>query len=308
MEDVKFTKIQGAGNDYLYIDARGHEESRDWPALSRAMSDRHFGVGSDGIILVLDSDKAAARMRMFNADGSEGEMCGNGVRGFAKYVMDRGIVSTDKSPLPIETLSGVVTVTPIFDGGKVSAARVVMGPPRLTPEEIPVILPEPQPAQAVTAPYGDPRGGATRTLEETEAIIDYPVDIGGYKLQLSFVSMGNPHAVTFLRSTVATFPLESVGPKVEHHPIFPNRVNFEIVNVVDQHHLDARVWERGSGITLACASGACAAVVAARLKGTVGDSVEVSLPGGMITVYWPGHGDVIMEGPTAEVFEGEWPE
>ena len=305
---MRFTKIQGAGNDYLYLDARGQEDSHDWPTLSRAMSDRHFGVGSDGIILILDSEKAEARMRMFNADGSEGMMCGNGIRGFAKYVLDRGIVTTEKAPLPIETLSGIRTITPIFEKDKVTAARVAMGNPELRPVDVPVLLPDDGPPKQTFQEIASDAERNSLGPEVKEAVMDYPLEISGFKLQLSFVSMGNPHAVAILRGGVDTFPLESIGPKVEHHPIFPERVNFEIMNVVDRDHIEARVWERGSGITLACGSGACAMIVTARLHGLVGDTVDVSLPGGILTVTWPGHGEVIMEGPTAEVFEGDWPD
>ena len=282
---MKFVKMHGAGNDYLFIDAR-HQE-RDWPALARAMSDRHFGVGSDGIILALPSDKAQVRMRMFNADGSEGEMCGNGIRCFARFVIKQGLVPTNGENLQVETGVGVLVVTPVFENGQMVGARASMGEPRFLPDEIPVPLPKPQ---------------------EGKRVWDYPLEVEGRTLSISCVSMGNPHAVAFLEDPVDDFPLHLIGPKVEQHPMFPNRVNFEIVNMIDASHLKARVWERGSGLTLACGTGACAIAVVSRLHDHTGDRVDVALPGGNLMVHWPGRGYVFLEGPIEEVFEGEWPE
>ena len=280
---MKFTKMEGAGNDYIYVDARGQQ--RDWPELSRRMSDRHFGVGSDGLILVADSAVADLKMVMFNADGSQGEMCGNGIRCFAKYAIEREIAAPSPGGgLTVETLAGIRTVTPTYDGPGITGARVAMGKPILEPSEIPVSLAGPPPAP----------------------VLDYPFAMDGYELPLSFVSMGNPHAVTFLDGPVADFPLHRVGPKVEHHPMFPRRVNFEIVNVDAPGRLTARVWERGSGETLACGTGACAIAVAASLSGRAGDTVDISLPGGVLRIAWDGAGEVIMEGPATEVFRGEW--
>ena len=279
---MKFTKMHGAGNDYLFIDARGQD--RDWPALAVAMSDRHRGVGADGIILALPSEEADLRMRMFNADGSEGEMCGNGIRCLVRYAFDRGIVPSTKSPVSVETLAGTLGVVPIWDGSKMARASVSMGEPRLRPEDIPVDVPG------------------------RELVLDYPLRVDGHSFDISCVSMGNPHAVAFVDEDVDAVPLREIGPLVEHHSLFPRRVNFEIVNVVDPARLKARVWERGSGLTMACGTGACAAVVAARNHRYVGDEVAVVLPGGELTVRWPGHGEVILEGPVEEVFQGEWPE
>jgi diaminopimelate epimerase len=282
---MKFTKMEGAGNDYVYVDARRQEQ--DWPELSRRMSDRHFGVGSDGLILIADSNVADLKMVMFNADGSQGEMCGNGIRCFAKYALDRGIVAQTDAGLTIETLAGVRTVTPTYHHGKVAGARVAMGPPILNAVEIPVVLDhdaDPTPA----------------------AVTGYPLTVEGSPLDLTFVSMGNPHAVSFLREPVSEYPLHTIGPKVEHHPMFPRRVNFEIVNVDAPGKLTARVWERGSGETLACGTGACAIAVAARLSGHCGDEVDITLPGGTLHIQWDGKGEVIMEGPATEVFTGEW--
>ena len=282
---MKFTKMEGAGNDYIYIDARSLD--LDWPELSRKMSDRHFGIGGDGLILIKDSNVADLRMSMFNADGSEGEMCGNGIRCFTKYAIEHEIVSPPTNGLNVETLAGVRNIIPKYDGDRISGARVSMGAPILEPGLVPVAL----------EPAGD---------YSTGPVLDYPFEMDGLDLPLSFVSMGNPHAVTFIEQPVADFPLHTIGPKVEHHPIFPRRVNFEIVNVIGPGQLDARVWERGSGETLACGTGACAIAVAARLAGICGDKVDIKLPGGTLTIEWDGTGEVFLEGPAVEVFSGEW--
>jgi diaminopimelate epimerase len=282
---MKFTKMHGAGNDYVYVDARS--ESRDWPELSRQMSDRHFGVGGDGLILIKNSDIADLKMSMFNADGSEAEMCGNGIRCFVKYAVDRGIVSNSGASVSVETLAGIRQIVPIRENGRITRARVSMGMPIFTPNDIPVKLES-------AGEYG------------SGPVLEYPIQMDGYDLPLSFVSMGNPHAVTFIDTPVAEFPLQIVGPKMEHHSIFPNRVNFEIVNVDSSAHLTARVWERGSGETLACGTGACGIAVASILNGHSKDTVAITLPGGTLKVDWDGQGEVYLEGPAEEVFSGEW--
>ena len=282
---MEFTKMHGAGNDYVYIDARS--EKRDWPELSRRMSDRHFGVGSDGLILIKNSDVADLKMSMFNADGSEAEMCGNGIRCFAKYALDRAIVSRTTASLSVETLAGIRHIVPLLENGKVTGARVSMGAPVLTPNDVPVKLDS-------AGEYG------------SGPVLNHPFEMEGHDLPLSFVSMGNPHAVTFIDTPVADFPLLTVGPKVEHHSMFPNRVNFEIVNVDSPTHLTARVWERGSGETLACGTGACGIAVAAVLCGHTKGKVDITLPGGTLQVDWDGVGEVFLEGPAEEVFSGEW--
>jgi diaminopimelate epimerase len=282
---MKFTKMHGAGNDYIYIDARDRNE--DWPSLSRKMSDRHFGIGSDGIILIQDSQVADLKMRMFNADGSEGEMCGNGIRCFTKYAIEHRIVSPPQPALSVDTLAGIRKVVPVYQGRKITGARVSMGVPAFDPERIPVRL--------------DPSW-----IDGPGPVLDYPVNPGELRLQMSFVSMGNPHAVTFLDQPVADFPLHQVGPLVEHDPMFPRRVNFEIVNRQDDRRLTARVWERGSGETMACGTGACAIAAASRLLGYTGDTVDITLPGGTLTIDWDGEGEVYLSGPAEEVFSGEW--
>ncbi len=285
---MEFTKMHGAGNDYVYVDARAMPE-RDWGSLSRSISDRHFGVGGDGLILVMNSEVADLQMRMFNSDGSEGEMCGNGIRCFAKYAIERGIVPNPAAQVTIDTLAGIRTVVPHYDGPAVNAARVSMGLPRFTPSEIPVDL--------------DPA-----ISDRNGPVVNYAIHPGDFRLFLTFVSMGNPHAVTFIDQPVEEFPLHNIGPLVERHPIFPRRVNFEIVNLRDDGGLDARVWERGSGETMACGTGACAIGVASRLLGHTGDRVAVNLPGGSLNIEWDGAGEVYLEGPAAEVFSGVWTE
>ena len=279
---MKFTKMQGAGNDYLYIDARHIEQ--DWERLAIDMSNRHFGVGSDGIILIQNSSIADLKMRMFNADGSEGEMCGNGIRCFAKYSLDKGIIPNTEGNLQVETLAGIRDIVPIREDGIVIAARVSMGKPIFAPDDVPVVV----------------------DMDSKSPVINYPVSINDRNFEMSFVSMGNPHAVTFIDQSVLDFPLHSIGPVVEHHEMFPRRVNFEIVNIIDENNLTARVWERGSGETLACGTGACGIAVISRLLGHTSDRVNITLPGGVLTIEWDGIGEVFLEGPAEEVFSGDW--
>ncbi len=279
---MRFSKLHGAGNDYIYVDARTAE--RDWPEMARQVSDRHFGIGADGLILLEDSEVADAQMRMFNADGSEGMMCGNGIRCFIRFGLDNKALSIDSKSFDIETASGTLNVRPIWESGVMARASVSMGAPIFRPSDIPVEAPD-----------------------DLNPVLDYPITIDGAELSLNCVSMGNPHAVMFLDQPVEDYPLTTIGPKVENHPAFPARVNFEVVNVIDSARIRVRVWERGSGITLACGTGACAAAVAARLRGLVGDEVAVEMPGGELKVSWPGQGEVILEGPVAHVFDGDWP-
>jgi diaminopimelate epimerase len=271
---MKFTKMQATGNDFVFLDA--FEMEKDWPDLARAMCRRRFGIGSDGLILVLLSDKADFRMRIFNPDGSEAEACGNGLRCFARYVIERGL--TGKTKLVIETLAGIRETEATSD-----SVRVAMGLPEFTPDKIPVKI------DGVTIP-----------------VLDYPIKLAGREIKTSFVSMGNPHAVCFLDGPVGDFPLTDIGPQIEHHQVFPNRTNFEIVNAIGKGRLRARVWERGVGETLSCGSGACAIAVAARLLGFGDDTIEIQLPGGTLRVDWDGRGDLWLSGPASVVFEGEW--
>ena len=302
---MQFTKYQGAGNDYLFVD--GRDGDRDWAELSRRASDRHFGVGADGLIVAARSSRAPVRMRIFNADGSEGEMCGNGIRCFAKFTIERGIVPGGDGPLDIETKAGVLSVVPSWQEGRVVGALVDMGEPILTAGDVPV-----DPSQVGASDYASLDGALLEELglSPGDLLFDAPVRVNGETFTGTAVSMGNPHFVAFIDTPVYDVPLEreGLGALVERHPAFPNRVNFHIVNVLDRTHLTARTWERGSGITLACGTGACAVVVAARLHGLVGDEVNVAVPGGELTITWPGSGPVLMAGDAVEVFSGEFPD
>ncbi len=273
--------MHGLGNDYIYVRPT---EDRDWPEVSRLVSDRHFGLGSDGLILALPSRVADLRMRMFNADGSEAEMCGNGIRCLAKYAVEEGMVAADADQVRIETGAGILTLELFREGEVVTAARVDMGAPRLNPADLPANVEGPGP------------------------VMDLPLAVGGMELRLTLVSMGNPHAIHFVGSGIEAFPLERIGPLVEHHPLFPRRTNFQVVQVVDAGHVRHRVWERGSGITLASGTSASAVCVASRLHGFTGDRIVDSLPGGDLTLEWTGDGPVYMTGPATRVFDGEWRE
>jgi diaminopimelate epimerase len=285
---MNFTKLQATGNDFIFVDARNLE--RDWLKVAREMCHRHFGAGADGLILVATSNRASLKMRLFNSDGSEAEVSGNGLRCFAKYVIDRQMVAGTN--LTVETMSGVRTIDATMSRGKVTHAKVNMGTPRFRAEEIPVLIDKPQKGRGEV---------------DIKPIIDYPLTIGRRGLTLSFVSMGNPHAVSFLSQPVSDFPLSLVGPQVENHGIFPERVNFEIARVLKRDKIEARVWERGAGETRSCGSGASAIAVTARNKGYIDDEVDIRLQGGDLTVYWNGAGEVYLSGPVEEVFTGEWP-
>jgi diaminopimelate epimerase len=276
---MRFTKMHGAGNDYVYVNAFTERLPDDLPALARVVSDRHFGIGADGLILIGPSERADARMRMFNADGSESEMCGNGVRCVAKYVYDHGIAR--KEELRIETGRGVLTLQVFPEQGRVAQVRVNMGAPILTGRDIPTTLP------------GDPP-------------LRVPLDVAGRSLAVTCVSMGNPHCVTFV-DTITDELVLGVGPQIERHPAFPRRVNAEFVQILSPQEMRMRVWERGSGETLACGTGACASLVAAVLNGLTERTVLCHLPGGDLTLEWAASNDVYLTGPATEVFSGEWP-
>lgn len=271
--------MHGLGNDYVYI---APTEERDWPEVARKVSDRHFGVGSDGLILALPSEVADLRMRMFNADGSEAEMCGNGIRCVVKFAIEEGLVPADKEQVTVETLDGIKTLQVFRENGVVVAARVDMGKPRFDPAELPANVEGPGP------------------------IIDLPVTVDGFELKLTLVSMGNPHAIHYVESGIEHFPLERIGPLVEHHPLVPKRTNFQVVQVVDRGHVKHRVWERGTGITLASGTSASAVAAASRLRGFTGDRIVDSLPGGDLVLEWDGEGSVFMTGPATRVFDAEW--
>ena len=303
---MKFAKMHGTGNDFVVVDARAME--LDWAPLAQAVCDRHFGVGADGLLLVLRSEVADLRMRMFNPDGSEAEMCGNGIRCFSKFALERGITPWPEKALRVETLGGILPIQPIIEDERVIGARVGMGVPHLRPEEVPVDASQRLVVVGARAAVGQRTSGpgSEYFAPGEEMVFDWPVIVQGREFTVTGVSMGNPHAVAFLSEPVEELPLAEIGPQVEHHPLFPSRVNFEVVNVVDRAHLRARVWERGAGLTLACGSGAAAIAVAARLHGYTDEHVDIILPGGVLSLTWDGQGDVFMEGPAVEVFEGEW--
>ena len=276
---MKFTKMQGLGNDYVYVNCF-KEKIDNPPELARRISDRHFGVGSDGLIMINPSDKADFEMEMYNADGSRGEMCGNGIRCVAKYVYDYGL--TDKKHISVETLGGIKYLDLTVEEGKVKMVKVDMGKPELEPLKIPV------------------RASGDKAVDE-------PILVGGNEYRMTCVSMGNPHAVIFIGCDVREFPLEEIGPKFENHERFPNRVNTEFVRVIDRRTAEMRVWERGSGETLACGTGACAVAVACALNGFTEDEVTVRLLGGDLQIRWDREKDtVFMTGPAEVVFDGEW--
>lgn len=276
---MKFTKMQGIGNDFVVVDCLSESLPEDrLTEISRRVNDRKFGIGGDGLILVLPSKLADFRMRMFNPDGSESEMCGNGIRCFAKYVFDRRL--TTESLIKIETLAGIKPVRIQTRAGKVESVRVDMGQPRLKRSEIPM--------------RGDDNG---RVIRE-------PIKIDGRKLEITAVSMGNPHAVIFT-DRLDSSEVERFGPQIENHRMFPQRTNVQFVKVCSTNEIVVRTWERGAGPTLACGTGACAALVASVLTDRTGKIVTVHLAGGDLVVEWMGDNRVMMTGPAEEVFQGE---
>lgn len=274
---MKFTKMQGLGNDYVYVNCM-EQMVEDAVETARRVSDRHFGIGSDGLILICPSDKADFEMRMYNADGSRGEMCGNGIRCVGKYVYDYGL--TDKTSLSVETLGGIKHLFLEVEGGKVSLVKVDMGPAILEPEKIPVTA-------------------------EGSRVVDEPLCVDGKTFRMTCVSMGNPHAVIYV-DDVQGMDLEKTGPSFENHERFPNRINTEFAHVLDRNTVEMRVWERGSGETLACGTGACAVAVASILNGYTEDQVTVRLLGGDLKIEWDRETNkVYMTGPAEVVFDGE---
>lgn len=279
-EGIHFTKMHGAGNDYIYIDC--HKGMPECPEeLAAEMSDRHKGVGADGLVLILPSDIADLRMRMFNADGSEGRMCGNASRCIAKYAHDHGL--TDKSEITLETLSGIKSLhLHLSDGGEVESVTVDMGEPTLKCDEI-------------------------RATAEGEVFINQPVETSVGELRLTAVGMGNPHGVVFIDCDPDDFDVRKVGRELEHHSMWPDRANIEFVKVISPTHIKMRVWERGSGETMACGTGACAAIVAANKLGLTTADVEVSLPGGLLDISISSStGHVMLTGDAVTVMEGHY--
>ena len=276
---MKFTKMQGIGNDYVYVNCF-EETVKDPAAVARYVSDRHFGIGSDGLILIKPSDIADCEMDMYNLDGSQGAMCGNGIRCVAKYVYDYGIVK--KENISVSTKSGIKYLDLTVRDGKVALVRVNMGSPVLTASQIPVV-------------------------SSTEEMINAPLKINGETYYITAVSMGNPHAIVYM-TDVDHLDIGEIGPYFENHMAFPDRVNTEFVEVLDDHTLKMRVWERGSGETLACGTGACAVAVASILNGHVDGEkpVTVKLLGGDLEIFWDRQENLVyMTGPAATVFDGE---
>lgn len=274
---MKFTKMHGIGNDYVYVNC--FEESIKNPAeVSKFVSDRHFGIGSDGLILISPSAKADFRMNIYNADGSQAEMCGNGIRCVAKYVYDYGL--TDKTEISVETLAGIKYLKLHVENGKVATVEVNMGAPILEPKEIPVAV-------------------------DANPVVDVPVEVRGKTYHMTCVSMGNPHAIIFM-DNVKELDIEAIGPYFENHTVFPKRTNTEFVEVLDKNTVNMRVWERGSDETLACGTGACATTVACILNNKTEDEVTVHLLGGDLKIRWDREANqVYMTGPATVVFDGE---
>jgi len=274
---MKFTKMQGIGNDYVYVNC--FSERVEHPSeTARLVSDRHFGIGADGLILICPSETADFKMDMYNADGSRGEMCGNGIRCVAKYVYDYGL--THDEHITIETLAGIKKLDLSAEDGRVSSVRVNMGQPILKPSEIPVDL-----------------GG--------EKAVNVPINVEGVEYRMTCVSMGNPHAVIFM-DDISSLDLEKIGPAFEYHELFPKRINTEFVSAADRGTIRMRVWERGTGETMACGTGACASAVASILNGFTDRDVKVNLLGGTLRVEWNEEDNcVYMTGPAVTVFDGE---
>ena len=284
---MNFTKMQGAGNDFVIIESS--DMKRNWSPLAVAVCDRHFGIGADSLILIMPSDKADFRMRIFDADGSEAEACGNGIRCLARYVFDRGQISPETGRILIETMAGTREIKIGKKGGKIIKIQAGMGKPGFAAGDIPVAV-----------------GSGKDDIVYIKSMLGYPVNVDGKDLLLNCVSMGNPHAVYFSTQPVSDFALSQIGPEVEYLSIFPNRVNFEVARVLSRQQVEVRVWERGVGETLACGSGACAVAVAAQLYGYTGRTVDIKLPGGILQVERDGSGEVLLSGPAEEVFHGEW--
>ena len=273
---IKFTKMHGLGNDYVYIDCTKNDEIEDIPSLAQFVSNRHFGIGSDGLILICKSDVADFKMRMFNYDGSEAEMCGNGIRCVGKFVYDKGL--TNKTEITIETLAGIKTLQLNIDGGKVKTAKVDMGEPILEARYIPVI-------------------------SDKSFAYDLKLNAEGKEFTFTCVSMGNPHAVTLVKN-VKDFDIQKYGPIIETDKHFPSRTNVEFAEIIDEENIRMRVWERGAGETLACGTGACATAVACSLNGYTKRKVNLELLGGVLNIEWNENNHVYMTGPATTVFEG----
>ncbi|MFO7946759.1 MAG: diaminopimelate epimerase [Armatimonadota bacterium] len=277
---MQFTKLHGLGNDYIYIDAMENDlDDYDLSRLTAVLSDRHFGIGGDGVILIDEADEVDFSMRIFNADGSEAEMCGNGIRAFAKYLYEHH--KTTKTELEVETLAGIIRPEMTVEDGEVTHVRVDMGPPRLKREDIPMA--------------GEP---------QDEPVIGEMLTVDDRDFEITCVSMGNPHCVIFVPA-ITDMLVYTYGPQIEVHPAFPARTNVEFVQIVDTHAAQMRVWERGAGETMACGTGASASAVAAILNGHCSDHVVMRLRGGYLSIEWQEGESVFLTGPATEVFSGQ---
>ena len=284
---MNFTKMQGAGNDFIVVET--NDMQRDWSQVAVTLCDRHYGVGADSLLLLLPSDRADFLMRIFDCDGTEAETCGNGLICLVKYFVDGRLANSGIQEISVETIAGIRRARVYKVAGKVTKVQTGMGEPEFGEKDIPVVI---------------ERGEGS--VVDIKSMIIYSITVDDRELQLSLVSMGNPHAVYFSEQTVSDFPLSRLGPEVEHHEIFPERINFEVARVLNRKQVEARVWERGVGETLACGSGACAITVAAHLHGYIDNKVDIKLPGGLLEVEWDGVGEVFLSGPAETVCTGEW--
>jgi diaminopimelate epimerase len=285
---MNFTKLQSAGNDFILVET--NDRQRDWPQTAAAICHRHYGIGGDGLLLLGKSSTADLGMRIFNADGSEVEACGNGIRCLLRYAVAKGLIDKDKSKVTVATAAGLRTARLQWKNGIATKIQIAMGKPKFTATEIPLAA------------------ELSGNILDINIIAEYPLTVEGSDLKLAFVSMGNPHAVYFWNYPVEDFPLGRLGPDVECHQLFPSRINFEVAHVINRREIEVRVWERGVGETLACGTGACAVNVAAQLLGYVDNHVTIKQPGGTLEVEWDGIGEVYLSGPEEIVFNGVWPE
>jgi len=283
---MNFTKMQGAGNDFVLVETS--EINPDWAQMAVAMCDRHFGIGADGLLALLPSKLADFQMRMFNPDGSEAEACGNGLRCLVKYVIEMGLAKSEAQEISVETIAGIRKAKIYRAEDKPVKIQVSMGEPKFGATDIPVVI--------------EPEAGNLVDIK----MLSCQLSVGDRKLLLHFISMGNPHAIYFGQDPVADFPLPQLGLAVEQHKMFPNRVNFEVAHIINRQQIEARIWERGAGETLACGSGACAVAVAAQILGYVDNKVAIKLSGGTLEVEWNKGEEVLLSGPAEIVFTGEW--
>jgi diaminopimelate epimerase len=286
---MDFTKLQSAGNDFVLI--KTPRKDKDWARLAQDMCHRHFGIGGDGLLLLLPSIEADFAMRIFNADGSEAEACGNGLRCLIYYVFAHKLIKSDAETVTVATAAGIRKAKLYKRNGQLVNIESSMGSPQFKAGVIPVVIKE----------------GRGEIDVNTEFISNYPVNIGDRKLKLSFLSMGNPHAVQFTKESVASYPLTQIGPLLESDKLFPKRVNFEVANIISRKLIEVRVWERGVGESLACGSGASAVAVAANMLGYIGDTVDIKLSGGTLGVRWGGQDEVYLRGRAEVVYTGIWP-